>query len=262
MESVRSGWRFVLWYHLRSLTAAIRSSIGFADQYLIFEAPCGSRESRHRPGRRGDRRTLAEHVGRILAGEPNHARETPPTFLPARPISQSDLSALTERVRRGVIRWFRRCHLLDVAAAADMLTCENSGFSVDASTLVSTATRTFRSRRVRRGSSCGPDRRLVSHPLEQHAFRRLPLATGALSENCCVGRQRRSGEQPRASVLADSLAASEAQRPPLLVVGEEFDERGGKLLGILWRHEPAAAKPLEHLRKAAVRGEHHRGAGG
>jgi len=32
-----------------------------------------------------------------------------------------------------VIRWFRLTRLLDTAAAADMLTWENSGFSVDAS---------------------------------------------------------------------------------------------------------------------------------
>jgi len=54
-------------------------------------------------------------------------------FLPARPINQADLAALTERVRRRVIRWFRMQRLLDAAAAADMLAWENSGFSVDAS---------------------------------------------------------------------------------------------------------------------------------
>ena len=59
--------------------------------------------------------------------------DTPPAFLPARPINQADLAALTERVRRRVIRWFRRSRLLDAAAAADMLAWENSGFSVDAS---------------------------------------------------------------------------------------------------------------------------------
>jgi hypothetical protein len=56
-----------------------------------------------------------------------------PTFLPARPITAADLAALTERVRRRVIRWFRLARLLDVAAAADMLARKNSGFSVDAS---------------------------------------------------------------------------------------------------------------------------------
>jgi hypothetical protein len=56
-----------------------------------------------------------------------------PAFLPARPINQADLAALTERVRRRVIRWFRLTRLLDTAAAADMLAWENSGFSVDAS---------------------------------------------------------------------------------------------------------------------------------
>jgi len=59
--------------------------------------------------------------------------DAPPTFLPARPITQADLAALTERVRRRVIRWFRMQQLLDAAAAADMLTWENSGFSIDAS---------------------------------------------------------------------------------------------------------------------------------
>jgi hypothetical protein len=60
-------------------------------------------------------------------------RDAPPTFLPARPVAQADLAALTERVRRRLIRWFRLTRLLDAAAAADMLGWENSGFSVDAS---------------------------------------------------------------------------------------------------------------------------------
>ncbi|MBM3956382.1 MAG: hypothetical protein FJ309_17565, partial [Planctomycetes bacterium] len=59
--------------------------------------------------------------------------DAPPAFLPARSITQADLAALTERVRRRVIRWFRRSRLLNAAAAADMLAWENSGFSVDAS---------------------------------------------------------------------------------------------------------------------------------
>jgi hypothetical protein len=59
--------------------------------------------------------------------------DAPPTFLPARPVTAADLAALTERVRRRVIRWFRLARLLDAAAAADMLAWENSGFSVDAS---------------------------------------------------------------------------------------------------------------------------------
>ena len=59
--------------------------------------------------------------------------DAPPAFLPARPITQADLAALTERVRRRVIRWFRLTRLLDAAAAADILAWENSGFSVDAS---------------------------------------------------------------------------------------------------------------------------------
>jgi len=59
--------------------------------------------------------------------------DAPPAFLPARPITQTDLAVLTERVRRRVIRWFRLARLIDATAAADMLTWENSGFSVDAS---------------------------------------------------------------------------------------------------------------------------------
>ena len=59
--------------------------------------------------------------------------DAPPAFLPARPIMQADLAALTERVRRRTIRWFRLTRLLDAAAAADMLAWENSGLSVDAS---------------------------------------------------------------------------------------------------------------------------------
>ena len=54
-------------------------------------------------------------------------------FIPSRPITAADLAAVTERVRRRVIRWFRHAGLLDANAAADMLAWENSGFSVDAS---------------------------------------------------------------------------------------------------------------------------------
>ena len=61
------------------------------------------------------------------------ANDAPPAFLPARPINPADLAAVTERVRRRLIRWFRRTRLLDAAAAADMLAWENSGFSIDAS---------------------------------------------------------------------------------------------------------------------------------
>ncbi|MFM8635700.1 MAG: transposase [Planctomycetia bacterium] len=59
--------------------------------------------------------------------------DAPSAFLPARPITHVQLAALTERVRRRVIRWFRLTRLLDAAAAADMLAWENSGFSIDAS---------------------------------------------------------------------------------------------------------------------------------
>jgi hypothetical protein len=61
----------------------------------------------------------------------------PPAFLPARPVAAADVAALTERVRRRVIRWFRLARLLDAAATADMLAWENSGFSIDASVRIS-----------------------------------------------------------------------------------------------------------------------------
>ena len=71
------------------------------------------------------------HMAQTAAHLVDHV--IPPAFLPARPITPADLAALTERVRRRVIRWFRRSRLLDAVAAADMLAWENSGFSVDAS---------------------------------------------------------------------------------------------------------------------------------
>jgi len=39
-------------------------------------------------------------------------------FLPSRPITTGDLDTLTGRVRRRLIRWFRRAGLLDAKAAA------------------------------------------------------------------------------------------------------------------------------------------------
>jgi hypothetical protein len=48
--------------------------------------------------------------------------DAPPAFLPARPITQVHLAALTERVRCRAIRLFSLTRLLDAAAAANMLT--------------------------------------------------------------------------------------------------------------------------------------------
>jgi len=61
------------------------------------------------------------------------ANDAPPAFLPSRPINPADLAAVTERVRRRLIRWLKRTRLLDAEAAADMLDWEHSGFSIDAS---------------------------------------------------------------------------------------------------------------------------------
>jgi hypothetical protein len=62
-----------------------------------------------------------------------HGPGGPPAFLPAGPLTAADLAALTERVRRRVIAFFKRQGFLDAHAAADMLAWENSGFSIDAS---------------------------------------------------------------------------------------------------------------------------------
>ncbi len=58
-------------------------------------------------------------------------------FIPARPITPADLEVLERRVRRRLIGWFRRQGALDAEAAADMLSWEHSGFSVDASVRIS-----------------------------------------------------------------------------------------------------------------------------
>ena len=44
--------------------------------------------------------------------------DAPPTFLPARPVTAADLAALTERVRRRVLRWFLLTRLLEVVPVA------------------------------------------------------------------------------------------------------------------------------------------------
>ena len=62
-----------------------------------------------------------------------HGLDGPPAFLPTRPLTQGDLAAITQRVRRRVIAFFKRQGFLDAHAAADMLAWENSGFSIDAS---------------------------------------------------------------------------------------------------------------------------------
>ena len=58
-------------------------------------------------------------------------------FIPAHPLTPGDFEALTERVRRRLIRWFRRQGILDAEAATAMLAWEHSGFSIDASVRIS-----------------------------------------------------------------------------------------------------------------------------
>jgi hypothetical protein len=80
------------------------------------------------------------------------------TFYAARPLTASDLVAVTQRVRLRLVRWFRRKGFLSGEAAANMLTWQHSGFSVDASVRISLADRDvpgyFRSL-----EHLGPDRR-------------------------------------------------------------------------------------------------------
>jgi hypothetical protein len=61
------------------------------------------------------------------------------TFHAARPLTASDLATVTERVRLRLVRLFRRKGFLSREAAADMLTWQHSGFSVDASVRISLA---------------------------------------------------------------------------------------------------------------------------
>ena len=63
------------------------------------------------------------------------------TFHAARPLTASDLVAVTQWVRLRLVRWFRRKGFLSREAAADMLIWEHSGFSVDASVRISLADR-------------------------------------------------------------------------------------------------------------------------
>jgi len=63
------------------------------------------------------------------------------TFHAARPLTASDLAAVTQWVRLRLVRWFRRKGFLSREAAADMLIWQHSGFSVDASVRISLADR-------------------------------------------------------------------------------------------------------------------------
>ena len=63
--------------------------------------------------------------------------DAPPAFLPAQPMNREDLAAVTERVRRRIVRWFMRQSFLDPDAAADMFAWEHSGVSVDATVRIS-----------------------------------------------------------------------------------------------------------------------------
>ncbi|MCX7411846.1 MAG: transposase [Planctomycetia bacterium] len=100
------------------------------------------------------------------------ARDTPPAFLPARPITPANLAALTARVRRRVIRWFRMQRLLDAAAAANMLAWENTGFSVDASVRI-----TLVDRDVPRGC-CDAHHKPRSHDTSRIAWAKLMARVG------------------------------------------------------------------------------------
>ena len=63
------------------------------------------------------------------------------TFHAARPLTASDLAAVTQRVRLRLVRWFHRKGFLSREAAAHMLIWQHSGFSVDESVRISLADR-------------------------------------------------------------------------------------------------------------------------
>ena len=92
-----------------------------------------SRRSRHPAGTRaavGDFLHVCATDGVFMPAADGAGCAAPPVFLRVRPITQADLATLTERVRRRMIRWFRLNRLL--AAAADILAWEHSGFSIPA----------------------------------------------------------------------------------------------------------------------------------
>jgi len=124
--------------------------------------------------------------------------DAPPAFLPARSITQADLAALTERVRRRVIRWFRLTRLLDTAAAADMLTWENSGFSVNASVRITLIDRDvpsyFRSLEHLLRYRARPP-----FALERLSVIRGPDAASPASATCCPGTKPPTGSGPAAA---------------------------------------------------------------
>jgi hypothetical protein len=53
------------------------------------------------------------------------------TARPSTSTNQANLAAITVRVRRRLIRWFRHSRLLDAAATADMLTRGESRVPID-----------------------------------------------------------------------------------------------------------------------------------
>jgi hypothetical protein len=143
--------------------------------------------------------------------------DAPPTFLPARPVTAADLAALTERVRRRVIRWFRLARLLDAAAAADMLAWENSGFSIDASVRITLLDRDVPSVWRRHPSD------LVHHgagadPKDPHAPGRTTRTAAHLASSRParrLGRARPGPRRPRHLSSVTRRAARDRHPQPL-----------------------------------------------
>jgi hypothetical protein len=125
----------------------------------------------------------------------------------ARPSTQADLAAVTERVRRRVIRWFRRNGLLDANAAADMLAWDNSGFSIDASVRITLL-----------------DRDVPSYFQSlEHLNHRLWRAVTALAIGN-VGKQREAAPGP--GTAPKTGPAGTSQRP----AGAHTQFTGGKMV--------------------------------
>ncbi|NBV46497.1 MAG: hypothetical protein EBR86_12885 [Planctomycetia bacterium] len=133
--------------------------------------------------------------------------------LPARPVTAADLAALTERVRRRVIRWFRLARLLDAAAAADMLGWENSGFSIDASVRITLLDRDvpsyFQSLKHLLRYCARPPFALERLSVSRDADGRIARTLAGCGQTAC----RTSGKRCRECNSREKRSFSSGQRP-------------------------------------------------
>ena len=231
-----------------------------------------ARHADERCGRAPDRALrLAERIARLERGEIDvepgdlgmeaEERRRRADLDPRSVGSEADLAALTERVRRRVIRWFRMQRLLDAAAAADMLAWENSGFSVDASVGITLIDRDVPSyfqsleHRHRYHGVFAPNhklRRAVTSLAIGNVGKRQEAVTGGhwgdghATEGCCDAHQKpRSHDTSR--IAWAKLMARVGEEFPLECAGcgGDIRLRGDR------RQEPAHFEPEVRKRKKA-----------